>query len=75
MVTGHMAERQRRLRWIEDRKIDILMELARVNRDYDGRVSALRDEYAELDSEQFTLRFGRTAVGRPSAPLEGGGEE
>jgi hypothetical protein len=74
MDTDHTAERQRRLRWIEDRKIGILMELAQVNRDYDERVSVLRDEYAGLDSEYFTLRFGRTTVGRPSDSLEGDGE-
>ncbi len=66
--------RQRRLRWIEDRKIEILMELAEVNRDYDERVSSLREEYAELDSEYFTLRFERMRVGHPSMPLEGDGE-
>lgn len=74
MVTDPDAERRRRLRWIEDRKIEILMEVAAINRDYDERVSVLREEYMELDSEYFALRFERMRVGHPSIPPEGDGE-
>jgi hypothetical protein len=68
------TDRRRRLARIEDRKIEILMEIAEINREYDDRVSALREEYAELDSEYFILRFQRMTMGRPTAPLGGDGE-
>ena len=74
MDAGSDSERRHRLAWIEDRKIEILMEIAELNGVYDERVSALREEYAELDSEWFTLRFERMKDGHPSNPQEGGGE-
>ena len=74
MAAGPDTERRRRLAWIEDRKIEILMEIAEINRDYDDRVSALREEYVELDTEYFVLRFERMTGDRPAVPLEGDGE-
>lgn len=74
MDAGPDSERRRRLAWIEDRKIEILMEVAEINREYDDRVSALREEYAELDSEYFVLRFQRMTGGRLVEPLKGDGE-
>ena len=53
------ATRRRRLCEIEDRKIEILMEIAELNREYDERVSALREEYAELDAEYYEMRLER----------------
>ena len=67
-------ELQARLEAIEDRKIEILMEIAEVNREYDSRVSALDEEYSELDREHFQLRLDRIAALEASAPLEGDGE-
>ncbi len=75
MTAGPDPERRRRLAWIEDRKIEILMEIAEINREYDDRVSALREEYTELDSEYFILRFERMKVRRPAIPLQGDGEQ
>jgi hypothetical protein len=69
-----MTSTEEALRRIEDRKIEILLELGEINRDYDARVSSLRKEYAELDSEYFALRFERMTGDRPSLPLQGDGE-
>lgn len=68
------SELQARLEAIEDRKIEILMEIAEVNREYDSRVSALDEEYYELDREHFQLRLDRIAALEASAPPEGDGE-
>jgi hypothetical protein len=57
------AEHQRRLSEIEDRKIEILLEIADINREYDERVSALREEYAELDAEYYEMRLERMLGG------------
>jgi len=51
---------------IEDRKIEILMEIAELNREYDERVSILREEYAELDAEYYLLRLQRMTGGQVS---------
>lgn len=75
MTTAPDAERQRRLSRIEDRKVEILMEIAEMNREYDDRASALREEYAELDSEYFILRFERMTGGRRPIALPGDGEQ
>jgi hypothetical protein len=64
------ASRQRRLGEIEDRKIEILMEIAELNREYDERVSALREEYAELDAEYYQMRLERVLGERPVVPQE-----
>lgn len=66
MTTSSGMDDQRKLRDIEDRKIEILMEIAEINREYDGRMSRLKDEYAELDAEHYGLRLKRIRSGRSS---------
>lgn len=63
---------QARLEAIEDRKIEILMEIAEVNRDYGSRISVLDEEYAELDLEHFRLRLERIEAAEEL--MEGDGE-
>jgi hypothetical protein len=52
-------EEQRTLRGTEDRRIEILLEIGHLNREYDERASALREEYAELEAEYYEIRLGR----------------
>ena len=49
--------KQSRLVEIEDRKIEILLEIGRVNKGYGETVSSLEYEYDELDSEHFRLKL------------------
>jgi hypothetical protein len=44
--------------------------MAELNRDYDERVSALREEYAELDAEYYDLRLDRIFGDRRASPHE-----
>ena len=46
---------RRRMEEIEDRRIEILLELAEINDDYGKRVSRLRSEYARLTDEYDRL--------------------
>ena len=48
---------QMRIVEIEDRKIEILLEIGRVNKGYGETVSRLESEYDELDSEHFRLKL------------------
>ena len=50
-------ERQKRLKEIEDRKIEILLEIADINDNYDKQVSRLNSEYARLDKEYYHLKL------------------
>jgi hypothetical protein len=59
MTTQADTEDQRTLRQIEDRKIEILMEIGQINREYDTRMSALKKEYAELDAKYYAMRQDR----------------
>ena len=45
-----------RLREIEERKIEILLEIGRVNDQYGEIVSRLDIEYRRLDAEHYKLR-------------------
>jgi len=46
-----------RLEEIEDRKIELLLEIGRVNREYSATVKGLESEYERLDAEHFNLRI------------------
>ena len=46
-----------RLGEIEDRKIEILMEIGETNDRYSETVSRLNSEYQRLDAEQYRLRL------------------
>ena len=52
-----------RLTGIEDRKIQILMELAGLDDDNGDRASKLRAEYALLDREYYMLRMKLIGAG------------
>lgn len=69
-----MTNIKQRLIKIEDRKIEILMEIAGLNREYDERMSALREEYAEIDSEHYLLQLQRLNGGGLTASQYGDGE-
>ena len=69
MTIGTDEEQRRALRGNEDRRIDILIEIADINQEYDERVSALREEYEALGREYYRLRLERIADGRSSMPL------
>jgi hypothetical protein len=49
-------ERQQRLREIEDRKIEILLEIPGI-KDNTERISELNDEYVQLGNEYYNLKF------------------
>jgi hypothetical protein len=52
-----MTDVQRTLREIEDRKIEILLEIGSTNREYSTTMKDLEDEYSLLDAEHFSLRL------------------
>jgi hypothetical protein len=74
MTASSDADPLKRLRQIEDRKIEILMEIAEINGQYDERMSRLREEYAELDAEHYLLRLQSIRRGRSSTSRQGDGE-
>jgi hypothetical protein len=49
--------KQKRLREIEDRKIEILLEIANINNGYNEKVSRLNSEYALIDKEYYHLKL------------------
>jgi len=50
-------EKQQRLREIEDRKIEILLEIANINDNYSEKVSRRNSEYTQLDKEYYQLHL------------------
>ena len=54
---GSDSRIRQRLVDIEDRKIEILLELGRTNELYDETVSRLDSEYRRLDDEYLRLRM------------------
>ena len=68
-----MTDVKRRLREIENRKIELLMEMSEMNHAYDARISNLREEYAELDSEHYLLKL--RCIGGGRSPLSHLGDE
>jgi hypothetical protein len=50
-------EIQKRLKEIEDRKIEILLEIAVINDNYNKMVSQLDSEYTRLDKEYYNLKL------------------
>lgn len=69
-----MTYMKQTLRRIEDRKIEILMEIGEINRQYGERISVLREEYEKLDLEYYTLRFERMTRHHRIASPQGDGE-
>jgi hypothetical protein len=54
---GSDSRIRKRLGEIEDRKIEILLELGSTNERYDETVSRLDSEYRRLDDEYLRLRM------------------
>jgi hypothetical protein len=48
---------QQRLREFEDRKIEILLEIANINDNYSEKISRLNSEYMQLDKEYYNLKL------------------
>jgi hypothetical protein len=57
MTNKKNLKKQQRLREIEDRKIEILIEIANINDNYSEKVSRLNSEYAKLDKEYYHLKL------------------
>jgi hypothetical protein len=57
MKNGPKDRGQKRLGEIEDRKIQILLELGELNNNYYKNVSRLKSEYQELDKEYYQLKL------------------
>ena len=55
MVRNVEAAKRQRLREIEDRKIEILLETGKANRSYADRIIKLDSEYRQLDEERLRL--------------------
>jgi hypothetical protein len=56
MTKEKEIKKPKRLGEIEDRKIEILMEIANINNNYSKKVSQLSSEYEELHREYFELQ-------------------
>ena len=56
MTRKKNSKNQKRLCEIEDRKIEILMEIAKINDNYNEQVTRLNSEYTRLDKEYYELR-------------------
>lgn len=48
---------QKRLQEIEDRKIEILLEIADINKYYKEKISRLTSEFAQLDEKYYQLKL------------------
>lgn len=57
MTNKIKLEKQQRLREIEDRKIEILLEIANINDNYSEKVSRPNSEYTQLDKEYYQLQL------------------
>ena len=57
MTNKKNLKKQQRLRSIEDRKIEIILEIAEINDNYSVKVSRLNSEYTRLDKEQYDLKL------------------
>ncbi len=55
MTKDNSRSRKERLKEIEDRKIEILMEIGDTNKEYSKNISKLQIEYNKLDKEQYHL--------------------
>lgn len=56
-MTNKNLKKQQRLIEIEDRKIEIIIEIADINNNYNEKVSILNSEYARLDKEYYYLKL------------------
>lgn len=64
MTGGRHEDIRRRLKEIEDRKVEILLEIVHIDEDDLGRISELNSEFIELDEEQYRLKMELIRKGR-----------
>lgn len=57
MTNVKMMEKRKKIKEIEDRKIEILIEIASINKDYDEQISRLNSEYGRLHKELYLLQM------------------
>jgi hypothetical protein len=57
MTSKIKMKNQQRMKEIEDRKIEILLEIAGINNDFNEKVSRLKSEYAQLHEEYYHLQL------------------
>jgi hypothetical protein len=57
MANNIIFKNQQRMKEIEDRKIEILLEIASINDNYSDKVSQLSSEYAQLHKEYYYLQL------------------
>lgn len=57
MTNKKKLKKHHRLREIEDKKIEILLEIANINNHCNKKVSQLNSEYAKLDKEYYYLKL------------------
>jgi len=57
MNSKNKLKKQQRLRDIEDRKIEILLQIAKINNNYNEQVSHLNSEYEQLHEEHYKLQM------------------
>ena len=57
MKGKEIMQKKRRIRVIEDRKIEILMKIAAINKEYAERVALLNTEYERLHRELYLLQI------------------
>ncbi|MFW9881241.1 MAG: hypothetical protein ACFFG0_49890 [Candidatus Thorarchaeota archaeon] len=58
MTKNNSKSKQNRLGEIEDRKLEIILEIADINNNYNEKVSLLNSEYARLDKEYYNIKLG-----------------
>jgi hypothetical protein len=54
---NNSKSKQQRLREIEDRKIEIILEITNINDKYSEKVSLLNSEYERIDKEYYQLKL------------------
>jgi hypothetical protein len=57
MTNKKNIKRQQRLREIENRKIEIIIEIGNINNYYNEKISRLNSEYVRLDKEYYHLKL------------------
>ena len=57
MTKNSVKARQKRLRQIEDRKIEILMEIGETNKKFSKKILKLQTEYKKLNKEYYYLQL------------------
>lgn len=55
MTKNNSKSGQERLKEIENRKIEILIETGETNKKYSKKIQELQSEYTKLDKEQYHL--------------------